>query len=59
MNKRVLTIVVEVDQDSTDHKWIWDSLLHHEYINGVKVFAVAEGDLTDINLEKMNGDDED
>lgn len=63
MNKRVLTIVVECDQDLLERQWIWDSHLKCQYINGLKVTAIADGDLTTIchscKLELENSEDGD
>jgi hypothetical protein len=44
MEKRIITIVVEVDQNSDDKDWIWESLKRADTtFNGVKVKAIAEG----------------
>jgi len=58
MNKRILTLVVAVDQDSIDRSWIWKSLLQREYINGVQVTAIADGDLTLKDLEEDEEEDD-
>jgi len=40
--KRILTLLVEVEKES--NFWIWESHMSHEFINGVHVLAIGEGD---------------
>ena len=42
MKKRILTLVVEIDEESSS--WIWDSHINANACNGIQVLVIGEGD---------------
>lgn len=53
MIKRMLTILVELDENNKP-SWIWDSHMNGEFINGVNVICIGEGD----QFKEIEDDDE-
>lgn len=43
MAKRMLTLLVELDENEKP-SWIWDSHMNGDFINGVNVVCIGEGD---------------
>lgn len=52
MTERILTLLVQLEKDS--NSWIWDSHMNHEFINGVHVLGICEGN----QIENIQEDDE-
>lgn len=43
MEKRILTLVIELD-NKDDTLWIWDAHKEQKIMNGIRIFAIGEGD---------------
>lgn len=52
MNKRILTLVIEID-DIKKPNWIWESHKNGEYINDIFIMSISEGNC----LEEFEKDD--
>jgi len=43
MTNKTLTLLVELDENNKP-SWIWDSQMNGEFINGIYVSCIGEGD---------------